>query len=199
MAMRSWRLLPLAVLGEGALAIAGGIWLYAGGYPVRLGVTPIAVAAGAGVALALAVAQWWLQRWAPAIGPVRALRELQRTVFQPLFAGLSVAEMIAISALAGIGEEIFFRGAVQAAFGWPVATLAFGVCHVGMTRRSWVLGAWAAGYRQGRPAGADRRPCRLRPRGVDLAAARSGWRSRLTAATASDTTTTAGCRRLLCS
>jgi membrane protease YdiL (CAAX protease family) len=144
MATRSWRLLPLAVLGEGALAIAGGIWLYAGGYPVRLGVTPIAVAAGAGVALALAVAQWWLQRWAPAIGPVRALRELQRTVFQPLFAGLSVAEMIAISALAGIGEEIFFRGAVQAAFGWPVATLAFGVCHVGMTRRSWVLGAWAA-------------------------------------------------------
>ena len=52
--------------------------------------------------------------------------------------------MIAISALAGIGEEIFFRGAVQATFGWPIATLAFGVCHLGMTRRSWVLGAWAA-------------------------------------------------------
>ncbi len=144
MATRPWRLLPLAVLGEGTLAIAGGVWLYASGYPVRLGATPIAVAAGAGVALALAVAQWWLQRWAPAIGPVRVLRELQRTVFQPLFAGLSVAEMIAISALAGIGEEIFFRGAVQAAFGWPIAALAFGVCHLGMTRRSWVLGVWAA-------------------------------------------------------
>jgi uncharacterized protein len=71
------------------------------------------------------------------------MRELQRAVFEPLFAPLSVAELVAISALAGIGEEILFRGAVQAPLGWPIATIAFGACHLGVSRRGWVLGVWA--------------------------------------------------------
>ena len=33
------RLLPIAVLGEGALAIVGGVWLYASGHPVQVGAT----------------------------------------------------------------------------------------------------------------------------------------------------------------
>ena len=144
MAPLSSRLLPLAVLGEGALALIGGVWLYVGRYPVHLGATAPAIAAGLAVALGLALVQWWLQRRAPPIGAVRALQELQQTLLQPLFAPLSRPEIVAISALAGIGEEILFRGAVQSAFGWPVAAVAFGACHLGATRRSWVLGVWAA-------------------------------------------------------
>ena len=98
---------------------------------------------GLAVAAGLALVQWWLQQAAPAIGAVRALRELQRTIFEPLFAPLSVAELVAISALAGVGEEILFRGAVQASLGWPIATVAFGACHLGLSGRGWVLGAWA--------------------------------------------------------
>ena len=64
--------------------------------------------------------------------------------FELLFAPLSVAEIVAISALAGVGEEILFRGAVQASFGWPIATVAFGACHLGLSRRGWVLAARAA-------------------------------------------------------
>ena len=143
MTAASSRLLPLAVVGEGALAIAGGLWLFAAGHPVRLGATPGAVAAGVAAATALAAGQWWLQVHGPDVEPVRSLRHIQRTVFEPLFAPLSWPELVAISALAGIGEEIFFRGAMQSAFGWPVATLAFGVCHVGVGRGSWVLGLWA--------------------------------------------------------
>ena len=60
----SSRLLPLAVLGEGALAILGGLWLYAGGHPVRLAATWPAVGAGLACAAALAVIQWWVQRHA---------------------------------------------------------------------------------------------------------------------------------------
>ena len=144
MADASSRLLPLAVIGEGGLAIAGGVWLFAAGHPVRLGPTWTALAAGAGAAIALWLVQWWLQRAAPAVGPVRAMRELQRTIFEPLFGPLSTAEMVAISALAGVGEEILFRGAVQASFGWPTATVAFGLCHLGLSRQGWVLGVWAA-------------------------------------------------------
>jgi len=140
----SSRLLPLAVVGEGGLAIVGGVWLFAAGHPVRLGATWTALAAGVAAAIALSLVQWWLQRAAPGVGPVQAMRELQRTIFVPLFAPLSVPEMVAISALAGVGEEILFRGAVQAQFGWPIATIAFGLCHLGLSRRGWVLGVWAA-------------------------------------------------------
>jgi CAAX protease family protein len=139
----SARLLPLAVVGEGALALAGGSWLYAGGHAVRLGAIGPGILAGLGGAAAFIAVQAWLQYGAPRIGPVRQLRQIQRCVFQPLFAPLSIAELVAISALAGVGEEIFFRGAVQSAFGWPIATIAFGLCHLGVTRRSWVLGVWA--------------------------------------------------------
>jgi uncharacterized protein len=139
----SSRLLPLAVVGEGGLALVGGVWLFAAGHPVRIGATWTALAAGIAVAIALSLVQWWVQRAAPAVGPVQAMRELQRTIFEPLCAPLSAAEMVAISALAGIGEEILFRGAVQASFGWPIASIAFGACHLGLSRRGWVLGLWA--------------------------------------------------------
>jgi membrane protease YdiL (CAAX protease family) len=140
----SSRLLPVAVLGEGALAIVGGVWLYAAGHPVRLGATWPALLAGVAAASGLALVQWWLQHVAPPVGAVQALRELQHTIFEPLFAPLSVAELVAISALAGVGEEILFRGAVQASLGWPIATVAFGACHLGLSGRGWVLGVWAA-------------------------------------------------------
>ena len=139
----SARLLPLAVVGEGALALVGGLWLYTGGYAVRLGASGAAILAGLGGAAAFIAVQAWLLYGAPRVAPVRQLRQIQRRVFQPLFAPLSVAELAAISALAGVGEEIFFRGAMQSALGWPIATIAFGLCHIGVTRRSWVLGVWA--------------------------------------------------------
>jgi membrane protease YdiL (CAAX protease family) len=141
MANASARLLPLAVLGEGALILLGGLWIYVGGLRMQLGDPAVAVAAGVGTALGLSTVQWWLQRHAPDVPPVARLRQLTRTMLVPLFATLSLPELVAISALAGLGEEIFFRGAMQPALGWPIATIAFALCHV--TRRSWALGAWA--------------------------------------------------------
>ena len=137
------RLLPLAVVGEGALAVAGGVWLYVADHPVALGAAWPAWTGGAGVATGLWLMQWWLQTRAPRTTVVQALRDLQRTVLEPLFKSLSLAEVIAISALAGVGEEIFFRGALQASLGWPLATVAFGACHLGLSGRGWVLGLWA--------------------------------------------------------
>jgi membrane protease YdiL (CAAX protease family) len=139
----SARLLPLAVMGEGALIVLGGLWIYAAGLPVRLGDPGVALATGIGTAFGLSTAQWWLQHHAPDVPPVARLRQLTRSLLVPLFAPLSLPELAAISLLAGLGEEIFFRGAMQPALGWPLATLAFGLCHV--TRRSWALGVWALG------------------------------------------------------
>ena len=141
MANASARLLPLAVAGEGALILLGGLWIYLANLPVRFGDPTVALGAGIGTALGLSTAQWWLQHHAPDVPPVARLRQLTRTLLVPLFAPLALSELAAISALAGIGEEIFFRGAMQPTVGWPLATVAFALCHV--SRRSWALGVWA--------------------------------------------------------
>ncbi len=60
---------------------------------------------------------------------------------------LEGAEIVALALLSGLAEEIFFRGAMQAALGWPIATLAFALLHTGPGRayRAWTLYAALAG------------------------------------------------------
>ena len=66
MATRSWRACcPSPCSGRGRWRLPAASGSTPAGFAVHLGVTPIAVAAGVGVALVLAVVQWWLQRWAP--------------------------------------------------------------------------------------------------------------------------------------
>ena len=136
----SSRLLPLAVVGEGALALAGLGWLYAAGHAVRLGATWSALAAGIAVAIGLSVIQWWLQRRAPRIGPVQAMRELQQTIFEPLVAAALAAGIVAIRA-GRHREEESVRGAVQARSAAD-RDVAFGPCHLGLSWRGWV---WVMG------------------------------------------------------
>lgn len=81
----------------------------------------------------------WMERH-----PVGMLRELLRVVAEevvPLFRGVSVPGLVAISLAAGVGEELLFRGFLQAALtdhwsgpigilvGLLVASLVFGLCH----------------------------------------------------------------------
>lgn len=137
------RLLALAFLAEGGLLVAGMFWIllrglpFAWGEPVRSTVVGLAVAGG------LAVVQYGLLRHAPAIGPVRALRRLYRELLFPMFRQSTPIEIVTISLLAGLGEEMFFRGAMQPEWGWVIASLTFGACHVG-GRSTIVLGIWAA-------------------------------------------------------
>jgi len=68
-------------------------------------------------------------------------KEKINSVVLPMFKGLSIVEVAAISAAAGFGEELLFRGLVQSGlqtwldvpYGWAlalaVASLVFGICH----------------------------------------------------------------------
>jgi len=63
---------------------------------------------------------------------------------------------VALAVLSGFAEELFFRGAVQGAFGWLPATLAFAVLHSGPGKafRLWILFAAIAGsFLQASPCG----------------------------------------------
>lgn len=139
----STRILLFAFLGEGALLLVGLLWMLWRGLPLTWGEPVRATAAGLLTAGGLAAVQYVLLRHAPAIAPVRSLRRLYRELLWPLFRASTPLEILAISVLAGVGEELFFRGAMQPTWGLIITSLMFGACHVG-GRVTVPLGIWAA-------------------------------------------------------
>lgn len=71
------------------------------------------------------------------IGPLKRIQRFSEEVMRPLLAPCSVIDLLGISLLAGLGEEMFFRGVWQEAFaGWfnvwigvLIASVLFGVMH----------------------------------------------------------------------
>jgi hypothetical protein len=129
-----------------AMAVGGALWI-----GIRRGVIPLA--------LFIDVHRWWLDLllgagaavvllgfWAGAERLVPLARELDRQLMAAL-GPLEPAEVIGLAVLSGFAEELFFRGAVQGAFGWLPATLAFAILHSGPGRafRLWTVFAAVAG------------------------------------------------------
>jgi membrane protease YdiL (CAAX protease family) len=128
------------------LAIGGAFWVGARQGAIGLGlfVDPEGwwVDLGLGLAgggLLLGLWQGGL-RLLPSAGALEAkLGEMLR--------GVEPTEVIALALLSGFAEELFFRGAVQGAWGWPLATLLFALLHVGpgAAFRVWPIFAALAG------------------------------------------------------
>jgi len=128
------------------LAVGGAVWI-----GLRRGVIPLSLffdvhlwwldlLLGAGAALLL------LGAWMGAERTVPLARDLDRQIMAAL-GPLQPGEAVALAVLSGFAEELFFRGAVQGAFGWLPATLAFAVLHSGPGKafRLWTLFAAVAG------------------------------------------------------
>jgi len=70
-------------------------------------------------------------------GPLGRIRQINNEFIRPLFQPCSVLELACLSALAGLGEEWFFRGFLQAGLsqwlqpwlGWTIANFTFGLLH----------------------------------------------------------------------
>ena len=73
-------------------------------------------------------------------------RELERQV-SGLLGPLQPTEVIALALLSGFAEELFFRGAMQASWGWLPTTVLFALIHSGPgpAYRMWTLFAAVAG------------------------------------------------------
>ncbi|MEO6057814.1 MAG: CPBP family intramembrane glutamic endopeptidase [Gemmatimonadales bacterium] len=107
----------LVALAEGGLVLAAlalGAWT---------GVAPFAAVGltwgGLGWGIAATVPlllglRWCLQTPLP---PVVRLVGVARTRIAPLFAGSTLLDLALVSALAGLGEELLFRGVIQTALG----------------------------------------------------------------------------------
>jgi membrane protease YdiL (CAAX protease family) len=93
-------------------------------------------------------------RWP--VGPLRELKRLTERLILPLFAPLTLLDLLVVSLLAGIGEEMLFRGVLQGAFlrwaepWWALAMASalFGLLHAVNTTYAilaMALGAYLGG------------------------------------------------------
>lgn len=128
------------------LAVGGALWIGVreGTIPWTLFVDPsdwwldLAYGLAAGAAL--------LGLWEAMRRLVPRARELESRLAE-LLGPLTSTEVAALALLSGFAEELFFRGAMQAAWGWLPATLVFALLHVGPgpAFRVWTLFATVAG------------------------------------------------------
>ncbi len=122
------------------------LWIGAreGAIPLTLFVRPAAwwldlgLGLGAGGVL---IGAWRLMRRVSAHA-----RELERRL-GGLLGPLQPAEIVGLALLSGFAEELFFRGAMQASWGWLPATVLFALVHTGPgpAYRMWTLFAGVAG------------------------------------------------------
>jgi membrane protease YdiL (CAAX protease family) len=127
----------LAVLVEGGL-LAGASFL---GWmidhpPLRhFAWTPQAALWGLAATLPVVLLFFVFLRWP--LGPLQRIQRFSEDVIRPLLAPCSLIDLLGISLLAGLGEEMLFRGVLQEAFthwfnvwiGVLVASVLFGILH----------------------------------------------------------------------
>jgi membrane protease YdiL (CAAX protease family) len=128
----------LAILVEGGLLVLATVlgWAF-DKPPVReLNWNAIGVLEGVAAALPMVAVFFLTQRWP--VGPLRRLRRFAEEVIRPVLAPCTVIDLLGISVLAGLGEELFFRGTMQGVLSqwlddWRLAlvlaSLVFGLLH----------------------------------------------------------------------
>ena len=133
------RFVLFAGIFYGLLVVAAALWSGLRGFTLDLlgGSVPLGLILGSLTALITVSSGLFLYRVVP------TLREIAEELGPRLVEGASSANLILVSLFSGVGEEVFFRGAIQQEFGLLVASVLFGVVHVGPDRRYLLWSAWA--------------------------------------------------------
>lgn len=139
-------LLYLSTVVEGGLGLlaAGLIWL--AGIEPKVELDAHATVLGIAACVPMLGVFFVLIRWP--VGPLRSLQAFTDEVVRPLFRSCTPADLAWISLLAGVGEELLFRGFVQPFLAqyletWLALSLAavlFGLLHP----ISWIYVIFAA-------------------------------------------------------
>lgn len=133
------RFVLFAGIFYGLLVVAAALWSGLRGFTLDLlgDSVPLSLVLGTLTALATVSSGLLLYRMVP------ALREIAEELGPRLVEGANSGNLILVSLFSGVGEEVLFRGAVQQEFGLLVASILFGVVHVGPDRRYLLWSAWA--------------------------------------------------------
>jgi membrane protease YdiL (CAAX protease family) len=133
------RFVRFAALFYGSLTVAAALWSGLRGLDLRFFGNSAASSALLGVLTAVATVSLGLlaYRFLP------VLREIAEELAPRLVDGASYGGLALVAVFSGVGEEAFFRGAIQQEFGLVIASLVFGLVHVGPDRRYLVWTVWA--------------------------------------------------------
>jgi membrane protease YdiL (CAAX protease family) len=137
------QILPIVVLGEGILLVVACVAAWYAHVPFTWGDRTGGVLWGAGAALALAAVNLMLLRARGNRWPGDSLRHVCAVIVRPLFEHVTLVQILTVSVLAGVAEELLFRGVLQPLVGLPASSAVFGAVHVG--GRGFIgYGVWAA-------------------------------------------------------
>ena len=128
------------------LAIGGALWVGARSGTIALDLFLDPEGWWIDLGLGLAAGGLLLGLWQAGLRLLPSASALEDKLGEML-GGIEMPEVVALALLSGFAEELFFRGAVQGAWGWPIATLLFAMLHVGPGAgfRAWTLFAAIAG------------------------------------------------------
>jgi membrane protease YdiL (CAAX protease family) len=143
----------MAVIVEGGLVLlAIGLgWLFDHRPLDHFGLTWAAAGWGVAAAGPMLLVFVLMVRWP--IGPLRAIKKFTDSIIRPLMATCTIVDLFGISLLAGVGEEMLFRGLFQDFFtNWMplwlalvLASVLFGMMHA-VTPAYAVLAAVIGAY-----------------------------------------------------
>ena len=138
------RFVLFAAFFYGLLTASAVLWASLRGFDLRLAGDSLALSVALGAVTAVVTVSLGLL----AYRLLPALRQIAGELAPRLVDGADFGSLILVSVFSGVGEETFFRGAVQQEFGIVVASLLFGLVHVGPDRRYllWTLWAVLAGF-----------------------------------------------------
>ena len=130
--------LTVAAVVETLLALMFAVWAWYTGYQDRLFPKLIDLGTGVGLALGLLAFNYFLfgpiaQRFVIFASAQRFINE----VIKPLVEALDVWSAMLVSLLAGVGEELFFRGVLQNVLGLVAASVLFALLHFGTAVRNY--------------------------------------------------------------
>ena len=133
------RFVRFAALFYGSLTVAAALWSGLRGLDPRFFGHSVGLSVFLGALTAVVTVSFGLLAYR--LLPV--LREIAEELAPRLVDSTDRGSLVLLSIFSGVGEETFFRGAVQQEFGLVIASLVFGLVHVGPDRRYLVWTAWA--------------------------------------------------------
>jgi hypothetical protein len=134
------RFVRFAALFYGSLVVVAALWCGLRGFDL----SPFGDRPALEILLGALTAACTISAGLLAYRLIPSLRRISDELAPRLIDGASRGGLVLVSIFSGIGEEAFFRGAVQQEFGLVAASLLFGLAHVGPDRRYLVWTAWAA-------------------------------------------------------